>query len=118
MRDADRDQRALTARGTAIQNVSLYLLVALSTRAFLALIASFLMPVLGAAVLATVFFPLQSRYVARFGGRRSLAALATVLTIVALVVVPLVLIGAAMTREAIDLHDQIKSGAVDMGSEP
>jgi len=104
----------LTARGTAIHNVSFFLLVALTTLAFLALIGSFLMPVFWAAVLATVFFPLQSRYVAGFGGRRSLAALATVLTIIGLVVVPFFLIGLAMSREAVDLHDQITSGAVDL----
>jgi predicted PurR-regulated permease PerM len=104
----------LTARGAAIQNVSFFLLVALTTLGFLALIASFLMPVFWAAVLATVFFPLQRRYVARFGGRQSLAALATILTIVGLVVVPLFLIGVAMSREAVDLHSQITSGAVDL----
>ena len=65
----------LTARGTVIQNVSFLLLVALTTVAFLALIGGFLMPVFWAAVLATVFFPLQSRYVVALGGRRSLAAL-------------------------------------------
>jgi predicted PurR-regulated permease PerM len=104
----------LTVRGAAIQNVSFFLLVALTTLGFLALIASFLMPVFWAAVLATVFFPLQSRYVARFGGRKSLAALATILTIVGLVVVPLFVIGVAMSREAVDLRNQITSGAVDL----
>jgi predicted PurR-regulated permease PerM len=104
----------LTARGTAIHNVSFLLLVALTTLAFLALIGSFLMPVFWAAVLATVFFPLQSRYVARLRGRRSLAALATILTIIALVVLPLFLIGLAVAREAIDLHDQITSGTIDL----
>lgn len=104
----------LTARGAAIHNVSFFLLVALTTLAFLALIGSFLMPVFWAAVLATVFFPLQSRYVTGLGGRRSLAALATMLTIIGLVVVPLFLIGLAMAREAIDLHDQITSGALDL----
>jgi len=64
----------LTARGTVIQNVSFLLLVALTTLAFLALIGGFLMPVFWAAVLATVFFPVQSRYVVALGGRRSLAA--------------------------------------------
>ena len=104
----------LTVRGAAIQNVSFFILVALTTLGFLALIASFLMPVFWAAVLATVFFPLQSRYVARFGGRKSVAALATILTIVGLVVVPLFLIGVAMSREAADLRSQITSGAVDL----
>lgn len=111
---AHRSGVRLTARGAAIQNVSFFLLVALTTLGFLALIASFLMPVFWAAVLATVFFPLQRRYVARFGGRQSLAALATILTIVGLVVVPLFLIGVAMSREAVDLHSQITSGAVDL----
>jgi predicted PurR-regulated permease PerM len=104
----------LTARGTAIQDVSFFVLVALTTLAFLALIAGFLMPVFWAAVLATVFFPLQSRYVVALGGRRSVAALTTMLTIVGLVVVPLFLVGLAMSREAIDLHDQIASGAIDL----
>jgi predicted PurR-regulated permease PerM len=104
----------LTARGTAIQNVSFFVLVALTTLAFLALIGSFLMPVFWAAVLATVFSPLQSRYVAALGGRRSVAAVATILTIIGLVVVPLSLIGLAMSREAFDLRDQITSGALDL----
>jgi predicted PurR-regulated permease PerM len=104
----------LTARGAAIQNVSFFILVALTTLGFLALIGSFLMPVFWAAVLATVFFPLHSRYVATFGGRRSMAALATILTIIGLVVVPLFLVGVAMSREAVDLRNQITSGAVDL----
>jgi predicted PurR-regulated permease PerM len=104
----------LTARGTAIQNASFLLLVALTTVAFLALLGSFLMPVFWAAVLATVFHPLQRRYVARLGGRRSLAAFATILTIIGLVVAPLCLIGLAMSREVLDLHEQIVSGAIDL----
>jgi predicted PurR-regulated permease PerM len=100
----------------AIRNASFLVLVAATTLAFLALIGGFLMPVFWAAVLATVFFPLQRRYVARLGGRRSLAALATILTIIGLVVVPLSLAGLAMSREAIQLHEQIASGAIDVGA--
>jgi predicted PurR-regulated permease PerM len=104
----------LTARGGAIQNVSFVILVALTTLAFLWLIATFIMPVFWAAVLATVFFPLQRRYVALLGGRRSLAALATMLTIIGIVVVPLFIVALAVSREAMDLHDQITSGAIDL----
>src|SRR5512134_1714299 len=104
----------LSPRSVAIRNVSFLILVVLTTLAFLALIASFLMPVFWAAVLATVFFPLQRRYVARLGGRRSWAALATILTIVGLVVVPLSLAGLAMSREAILFHEQITTGAIDV----
>ena len=105
-----------TSRGAAIRNVSFFVLVALTTLAFLALIGNFLMPVFWAAVLATVFFPLQRRYVVRLGARRSLAALATILTIIGLVVLPLSLAGLAMSREAIQLHEQITSGAIDVQS--
>ena len=106
----------MTPRGAAIRNVSFLVLVVLTTLAFFVLIGNFLMPVFWAAVLATVFFPLQRRYVARLGGRRSLAALATILTIIGLVVVPLSLAGLAMSREAIRLHEQIASGAIDVGA--
>jgi predicted PurR-regulated permease PerM len=102
------------ARGPAIRNVSFFILVALTTGAFLALVGSFLMPVFWAAVLATVFFPLHRRHVRRLGGRRSWAALATMLTIVGLVVVPLSLAGLAVSREAIQLHEQITSGTLDV----
>jgi predicted PurR-regulated permease PerM len=101
-------------RGAAIQDASFFLLVALTTLAFFALIRSFLMPVFWAAVLATVFYPLQRRYVAALGGRRALAALATILTILGLVVLPLVLVGLALSREAVLLQEQVTSGAIDL----
>lgn len=97
-----------------IQNVAFLLLVALTTAAFFALIKDFLMPVFWAAVLATVFHPLQQRYVDALRGRASAAALLTVATIVALVVLPLALLGLAMAREAMALQEQITSGALDV----
>lgn len=104
----------VTVRGTSIQDVSFFLLVALTTLAFFALIRNFLTPVFWAAVLATVFFPLQRRYVAALGGRTALAALATILTIIGLVVLPLVLVGLALSQEAIQLQEQVTSGAIDL----
>ena len=97
-----------------MQRASFLLVLALTTVAFFWLIASFLMPVFWAAVLATIFFPVQRRYVERFRGRRSLAAIATLLTIVAVVVLPLALVGVAVTGEALQLAEQIKSGAIDL----
>ena len=102
------------ARGPAIQNGAFLLLVAVTTIAFLFVVAAFLMPVFWAAVLATVFFPVQRRYVAKLAGRRSLAAIATLLTIIAVVVLPLALLGVAVTREALQLAEQMKSGEIDV----
>lgn len=100
--------------GTAVRNVSLFLLVILTTLAFFAVVRDFLTPVFWAAVLAAVFHPLQRRYVALWGGRRTPAALSTIATILVLVVVPLALIGLAVSREAIALHDQLRTGAFDL----
>jgi predicted PurR-regulated permease PerM len=97
-----------------MQNVLFLMLVALTTLAFFALIRDFLMPVFWAAVLATVFHPLQARYVAAVGGRRALAAALTMLTITVLVVAPLVLVGLAMSREAIMLHEKVESDQIDL----
>lgn len=101
-------------RGTWLQNVSFFLLVILTTVAFFAVVKDFLTPVFWAAVLATVFYPLQRRYVRMAGGRRSLAALLTIGTILVLVVAPLTLLGLAVAREAIALHEQVASGAIDL----
>lgn len=101
-------------RGVAVQNASFFLLVALTTIAFFALIRDFLMPVFWAAVLATVFHPFQRRCVGLLRGRTSLAALLTMLTIVVLVVAPLALVGLAMSREAIALHERVASGDIDV----
>lgn len=97
-----------------IQNVSFLLLVGLTTIAFFALVRDFLMPVFWAAVLATIFHPLHRRSVGLLRGRAALAALLTMLAIIVLVVVPLGLIALAVTREVIALQEQVASGAIDV----
>jgi predicted PurR-regulated permease PerM len=106
--------RANQGAGIVIQNVSFLLLVALTTAAFAVLVRDLLMPVFWAAVVATVFHPIHRRYFGVVGGRRSLAAILTLLTIVVVAVLPLFLIGLAISREAIALHEQITSGAIDL----
>jgi predicted PurR-regulated permease PerM len=96
------------------QSAAFLLVVLLATVAFFALIRDFLMPLFWAAVLATVFSPLQRAYVGVVRGRASIAALLTVLTILALVVVPLTAIALATVREALALQEQIASGALDV----
>jgi predicted PurR-regulated permease PerM len=97
-----------------VQPVSFLILVALTTIAFFALVRDFLMPVFWAAVLATIFAPMQRRYVAAVRGRRSVAALLTMLTILLLVVAPLLGVGVAMTQEVVGFAEQVQSGAIDL----
>jgi predicted PurR-regulated permease PerM len=99
---------------TSIQSVTFFLLVILTTAAFIAMIADFLLPVFWAVVIATVFYPLHRRSVRAVGGRPSLGALLTILAILIVIVAPLALVGLALSREAIALHEHIKSGAIDL----
>ena len=97
-----------------IQPASFLLLVALTTVAFFVLVKDFLMPVFWAAVLATLFAPMQRRYVAAVRGRRSMAALLTMVTILLLVVAPLAGVGLALTREVVTFAEQVQTGAIDL----
>jgi predicted PurR-regulated permease PerM len=97
-----------------MQNALFLLVLALTTIAFVVLIHDFLMPVFWATVVATVFQPLQRRNVEALRGRRAAAALLTMLMILVLVIVPLGLLGVAMTREALMLQDKIQSGELDV----
>jgi predicted PurR-regulated permease PerM len=72
--------------------------------------------VLWAIVAAMVFAPVHRHLLRSCGKRRNLAALSTVLLIVAVVIVPLTLIGAALFQEATDLYAQIQSGEVNLAA--
>ncbi len=69
--------------------------------------------VLWAVVGAILFAPLQRRLVTRFRGRRTLAALATLTLVLLIVVLPLILLSAALVSEATGLYARMKSGEVD-----
>ncbi|MFT3688050.1 AI-2E family transporter [Paenirhodobacter sp.] len=60
--------------------------------------------VLWAVILAILFLPMQTRLTALFGGRRSLAAVATVLACICIVVIPGTLLLSAMARQASELY--------------
>ncbi|ARA94177.1 hypothetical protein AWN76_014120 [Rhodothermaceae bacterium RA] len=97
-----------------IQHVFFFILLALTTLAFFGLIRDFLQPLFWAAVLATLFHGLQVRYERWVGGRPSLAAVLTLLTIVLIVIVPLLSVGAAAARESALLYQRIASGEIDV----
>lgn len=70
--------------------------------------------VLWAIVAAMVFAPVHRHLLRATVQRRNLAAFATVLIIVAVVIVPLALAGTALLQEATDLYAKIKSGEVNL----
>src|SRR5450631_3378750 len=81
------------------RNAFRLLLVGL-TVAFAWVIWPFYGAVFWGSVLALLFQPLHRRFLGRLGGRRTLAALATVVVILVIVILPLSLIAISLVQEA------------------
>ena len=90
------------------------ILLGVVSLAFLWLTLDFVQPVFWAAVLAVIFAPLHRRLEDLVAGRKSLAAILAVAAIVLVVFIPLLLVGMAVSREALNLYDRITTGAIDL----
>lgn len=104
---------ALSLR-TSIEKTFLIGLVAGVTIAFLWMVGSLATPIFWAVVLAVLFESAYRWLLQRLGGREALAATATILLILIVVVLPLMGIGAAVTREAAAFYQRIESGAINV----
>jgi predicted PurR-regulated permease PerM len=101
-------------RGTALQNGFFIALLVLTTAAFIGLISGFLMPVFWAAVLAVIFRPLYRAWLEKMRGRSSLAAVATILIVVVLVILPLLFLGVMVSRETGEFYQRFTSGELSI----
>jgi predicted PurR-regulated permease PerM len=90
------------------------LLIAVSL-AFAAILWPFYGAILWATVLAIVFAPFYRRLLSDMGQRRNSAALATLLIIVTLVILPLTLTAGSLLQEATNLYETIEAGQTDFG---
>ena len=90
------------------------LLVAVSL-AFAWILWPFSSAILWATVLAIVFAPLYRRLLASMGGRQNFAAIATVLIIVTMVIIPLTFTAGSLLQEATNLYETIEAGQTDFG---
>jgi predicted PurR-regulated permease PerM len=70
--------------------------------------------VLWGTILAIVFAPLDRRLQSSFGQRRTLAALATVVIVLLLVILPFILIGGLLIQEALGAYDKFQSGELSV----
>jgi predicted PurR-regulated permease PerM len=93
-----------------LENQTFLLLLVVVTLAFGWILAPFYGAILWAIVVAVIFAPLNRRLRSRMGGRPNLAAAATVLIVIAMVLVPLALITASLLQEASSLYDKVQSG--------
>lgn len=89
-------------------------LVVIVTLALALIIRPFFGAVLWAIVAGLLFEPVMDRLARRLGGRRSLAATLTLLMILLLIVVPAIVLGMFMTREAIAIYTRIETGTIDI----
>lgn len=101
--------------GMTLARVFLLTLVAISTLAFVWLVAPFSGAILWAVIATVLFDPLNTRLLRAMPGRRNGAALATLLVITGVVVVPAMLLGAAILREVTGFYARVNSGEIDLG---
>lgn len=101
--------------GITVARVFLLTLVVLATLAFLWLVAPFSGAILWAVIAAVLFDPLNLRLLRAMPGRRNLTALTTLLVITGVVIVPAILLGAALVREATTFYDRLRSREIDPG---
>jgi predicted PurR-regulated permease PerM len=101
-------------RSKTLESVFFLLIVLLATCAFVALIQNFLQPLFWAAILAILFYPTYRYGLKKLGYHPTLVAALTLLVILVIVILPLSLVGLAVTREAADLYARIASGNIDL----
>ena len=92
----------------------LWLVIAISL-AFAWILRPYYGAVFWATVLAILFAPLFRRLSKSMGQKRTLAALATVLIVIMIVILPLTLISALLLQEGFSVYDKIQSGELNIG---
>ena len=92
------------------------LLLVVVTVAFGWILLPFIGAVFWASVLALLFAPLHRRLLTRLGQRPTLAALATLMLVLFIVILPLTLIGVSLAQEGALVYQKIRTGSLDFGT--
>ena len=103
------------ADASKLERSFFFILLALLTIGFAAVILPFYGAVFWGAVLALMFQPLYRKLLGRMRGRPNLAALATLGVILLLVILPLALVGVSLVQEATGVYARVKSGELNFG---
>ncbi|MBU2340782.1 MAG: AI-2E family transporter [Alphaproteobacteria bacterium] len=108
------DAREASSAENRIERGGFLLFLALATLAFLVIVLPFAAPILWAALAAIIFQPLYRRFLDWRPGRENQAAVATLLVITFVVVLPAVLIGSAIVTQAIEVVVAFQEGRIDV----
>jgi predicted PurR-regulated permease PerM len=84
---------------------------------FFRMLQIFFVPVLLAAVFATLFYPMYLRFLRAFRGRKTLAAFFCCLALLLLLIVPLYLVADLVTHEAIDFYRSTQAHLGDISQQ-
>jgi predicted PurR-regulated permease PerM len=103
---------------TRLRQAFLILLVAAISAAFVAMIRSFLLTIVLAAIFAGLSYPLYQWVLLRFAGRKALAALATLVLLLVLVMAPLLGVLGVGANEALRVSETIRPALQQLVDEP
>src|SRR5690554_7383323 len=103
-----------------MNNSSLYfrsflIMLALVTVGFFWILLPYYAALFWATALAVLFHPVQRRLQSKFRGRGNLAAGITLLIVLLIVIIPMILIGAALIQEIATVYKRLVSGEFNLG---
>ncbi|MFN3188529.1 MAG: AI-2E family transporter [Candidatus Paceibacteria bacterium] len=94
-----------------IQQFFFFSLLVITSGIFLWMLGKYLFPVFWAVVIALVFYPLYQKILKKLRGWESVASLATLVSVVLMVLLPLVFVSSLVVRESLDLYENVSGGA-------
>lgn len=103
---------------TRFRQAFLLLLVTAISAAFVAMIRGFLLTILLSAIFAGLSYPVYEWILVRIGGRKALAAIATLLMLLVLVMVPLLAVLGAGANEALRVTETIRPRLEQLVDQP
>jgi len=98
-----------------IEDRTFLALIIVVSLAFAWVLLPFFGAILWALIAAILFEPMNRRLLAKLPGRPNLAALLTLLVILALVILPAITLGIALLQEATAIYARIEGGEIDVG---
>ena len=98
----------------SVQRAFFFALLFAVTLAFLWLIRGFLQPIFWAVALGIIVYPIHAAIERRLRGRKSVAAIASVLLVVVMVILPLAGIATAVTQEAAGLYQRLNTSGIEI----
>ncbi|TVV75830.1 AI-2E family transporter [Sphingomonas solaris] len=103
----------MTIARNRVESGGLILFLALITIGLTLVVSSFISALLWAALAALLFQPLFQKLLARWPGRRNIAAALTILIITVAVVIPAIVIASLVVEQAAGVYGQMRSGQIN-----